>query len=164
MLHLVTNASATYLSEGYVPALIICKWQSWGAKEGHERCGGHIEDGPCRGEEFGVIFCSLCRGPAKALYLCQTLPFCFNYPISMIQVYVRALRGWSWAVSLLKCGAPWPLAVLFYLGSIKLTPHLGGGMRLPYVSMGTWTIIHLWAAVDCPQSLLLFLSLLTILC
>lgn len=26
--HLVTNAQAPYLSEGYVPALIICKWQS----------------------------------------------------------------------------------------------------------------------------------------
>lgn len=94
-LHLVTNAQAPYLLEGYVPALIICKWQSWGVKEGHRHCRGHMEDEPCRGEELGVIFCSLCRGLAKALHLCQTLPFCFNYPISMIQVYVRALRGWS---------------------------------------------------------------------
>lgn len=109
-LHLVTNAQAPYLSESYVPALIICKWKSWGVKEGRGRCRGHAADDPCREEEFGVIFCSLCRGPAKALHLCQTLPFYFNYPISMIQVSVRALRGWSWAASLLKCGATQPLS------------------------------------------------------
>ena len=77
-----------------------------------------------RGEELRVISCSLCRGPAKALRLCQNLPFCFNYPISMIQAYVRALRSWSCAVSLLKCNVPHSLSVLFYLVGIKLTFHL----------------------------------------
>lgn len=162
-LHLVTNARAPYLSEGYVPMLIICKWQSWGIKEGHSRGRGHMEDEPRRGEELGVIFCSLRRGPAKALHLCQTLPFCFNYPISMIQFYVRALRGWSWAVSRLKCSTPYSLSVLFYLGSMKLTFHPRCGLRLPYASVGTWAIIHRRARNqkqyqqlgDCPQSPLL---------
>lgn len=88
----MTNVWPPYLSQGCVPALIICKWPSWKAKKGRSLYGGHREDGPCRGEELGVIFCSLCRDSAKALHLCQTLPFCFNYPISMIQVCVRVLR------------------------------------------------------------------------
>lgn len=91
-LDLVTNAQVSYLPPGCVPALIICKWPSWKAKEGRSLYGGHRQDEPYRGEELGVIFCSLCRGSEKALHLCQTLPFCFNYPISMIQLHVRALR------------------------------------------------------------------------
>lgn len=88
----MTNVRPPYLSQGCVPALIICKWPPWKAKEGRSLYGGHWEDEPCWGEESGVVFCSLCRGSVEPLYLCQTLPFCFNYPVSMIQVCVRVLR------------------------------------------------------------------------
>lgn len=32
------------------------------------------------GRDFAVIFCSLCRGPAEALHLCQTLHFLDQLP------------------------------------------------------------------------------------
>lgn len=90
-------------------------------------------------EELGVIFCSLCRGPAKALHLCQTLPFYFNYPISMIQVCVRALRGWSWKLLPSSNVLQHSRYLFFYLASTIVTFHPRCGMRLPYFSMGACT-------------------------
>lgn len=44
----VTNVQAPYLSPSRVPALIICKWPSWKAKEGRSLYGGHGENEPWR--------------------------------------------------------------------------------------------------------------------
>ena len=65
-LHLMTNAQAPYLSEGYIPALIICKWPSWKVEEGHSLSRGHREDEPCRREGVRCYFLQslqwLCEG------------------------------------------------------------------------------------------------------
>ena len=95
-LHLMTNVHPPYLLEALIcplsPHHLQMEFLRREGRASSRRQGGPMEDEP-GGEEVvgGVIFCSQCRGSAKPLYLCQNLPFCFNYPISMIQACVQEL-------------------------------------------------------------------------
>lgn len=73
-LHLVTNSQAPYLSTGCVPTLIICKWLSWGVKE------GHMEDEPDRGGGVWVYFLQSVQRPSEGTTSLSNSALLFQLP------------------------------------------------------------------------------------
>lgn len=65
------------------------------------------------GRDFAVIFRSLCRGPAEALHLCQTLHFLDQLAPRLDDAGSPCVRGIGASPSLLKCDTTWlPSTVL----------------------------------------------------
>lgn len=95
--HLMTNTPPPYLSRGGVAALIICKWQCQGVKEGRGPCRGHGADEPWGegvGGGVGGYFLLSVQGHLQKHYISVKLcPFISSYSVSMIQVCVGARRG-----------------------------------------------------------------------